>query len=243
MTDNQYASTVSETALAAENTSIESAPPAAAQPAWHLDDNTPGQGNRPDWLPAKYNKASDVAKAYTELEKRLGGFTGAPESYDLSAIEVDDSAMIMQEMTAVAKELNMSQEGFNKFIGRLHSAVETESAMTIDSEVKKLGTDGERMLKEYQNWTKNYLKPEEAEVVKEWITNAESLQVFNRMMAHTHMASVPTSSTMGNANHFESVAALRAELTANVKRYDTDKAYQRDFSSRLARAVQREGGG
>lgn len=243
MTESQYAPQVSETAIAAQNTSVESPPPEPEQPSWAIDDNTPGQGARPDWLPTKYNKVADVAKAYTELEKRLGGFTGAPENYDLSGLEVDGDALLVKEMTAVAKELNMSQDGFNKFLGRLHSAVETETEMTIDHEVKKLGKDGERMLTEYQNWTKNYLKPEEAEVVKEWITNAESLQVFNRMMAHTHMAAVPTSQSIGMANNFESVASLRAELTANVQRYDTDKAYQRDYSARLARAVQREGGG
>lgn len=244
MTDeSQYAPQLSETAIAAQNTSVESAQPVAEQPSWYIDENIPGQGARPEWLPQKYQKVADVAKAYTELEKRLGGFTGAPETYDVSHLEVDGDALLVKEMTSVAKELNMSQDGFNKFIGRLQSAVETEGAMHIDEEVKKLGKDGERMLTEYKNWTSNHLKPEEAEVVKEWVTNAESLQVFNKLMAHTHMASVPTSQTMSMANNFESVQALREELTANIKRYDSDRAYQRDFSARMARAVQREGGG
>jgi len=244
MTDNQYAPVVSETATAAENGSIESAPPPASNtPDWYLDENTPGQGNRPDWMPGKFHKASDLGKAYSELEKRLGGFTGAPEAYDVSSLEIEGDTLLLNEMTAVAKELNMSQEGFNKFIGRLASASETENNMHLEEQVKRLGKDGERQLVEFKNWTKNYLKPEEGEVVKEWVKSAEDLQVFNRMMAHTHMSQVPTSNSMNMANSFEDVKALRQELVKNIKRYDTDKAYQRDFSARMARAVTREGGG
>lgn len=42
------------------------------EPSWWLDDNTPGSGDRPDWLPSQFKKASDVAKSYQELQKRFG---------------------------------------------------------------------------------------------------------------------------------------------------------------------------
>lgn len=210
------------------------------EPSWFLDDSTPGQGPRPDWLPSKYKKVSDLAKSYSEAEKRLGGFTGAPEAYDLASLELDGEQHLVKELTAVAKELNMSQEGLNKFLGRFTSAHETESQMHLDEQVKKLGKDGERMLTEFNNWSKDHLQAEEQEVIKDWVRSAEDLQVFNKLMAHTHMSKVPTGQTMSMANHFESVQELRNEMVKNIERYNKDAAYRKDYSSRLERAVSRE---
>lgn len=242
MTDKTYEPELSHTIEQQANQAVESAPP-STEPAWFLDDNTPGNGARPDWLPAKYKKASDVGKAYSELEKRLGGFTGAPDKYDVASLELDEGALIVKEMMEVGKELNMSQEAFNKFIGRLASANETESNSHLEEQIEKMGKDGQRMLVEYKNWTKDYLKPEEREVVSDWVKTADDLKVFNRMMAHTHMSAVPTAQSMNMANNFESVKDLRAELSKNIDRYDKDKNYQKDWSSRMNKAVTREGGG
>lgn len=230
MTDERYLPTESMTAQQAPANTL------PIEPEWYLDDNTPGQGSRPEWMPTKYKRASDVGKAYSELEKKLGSFTGAPESYDLSGLELDSEQHTVKELTAVAKELNMSQEGLQKFLGRLTSAQETESAVHMEEQVKALGPDGERMLVEYKNWSKDYLKPEEREVVTEWVKTADDLKVFNRMMAHTHMSAVPTTATMNMANNFETVKELRAELVKNVERFDRDKNYQKDWSARMAKA-------
>ena len=48
--------------------------------AWNLNDTTPGTGEKPAWFKAeKYKNVSEQAKAYTELEKTLGAFVGAPK--------------------------------------------------------------------------------------------------------------------------------------------------------------------
>lgn len=208
-------------------------------PDWFLDDNTPGVGQRPDWLPSQFKKVSDVGKSYVELQKKLGSFTGAPEKYDLSQLELDESQLLVKEMVSVAKELNMSQEGLNKFIGRIASATATQDEMYLDEQVKSLGKDGERMLVEYKNWTRDYLKPEVREVVSEWIKTADDLKAFNHLMAHTHMSAVPTTQSMAYANRFEGVKELRNELAKNIDRFKTDRAYQQDWSARMRRAHER----
>lgn len=240
MTD-KYAPQQSVTAIQHENPAVESPRPTPAEPDWYLDENTPGEGARPDWLPPKFKRASDLGKSYSEAEKRLGAFTGAPDEYDIEGLGLDGDGLLVKELTTVAREMNMSQEGLGKFLGRIQSASETENSMHLDEQVKRMGKDGERMLVEFKNWTTSYLKPEETEVVKEWVRSADDLKVFNRMMAHTHMGTVPTSQSTGLANSFESVATLRAEMAKNVNRYQSDRAYQKDFSSRMARAVEREG--
>jgi|SRR6266850_397932 len=233
---NPYAPTVSHTA---DTQPAET--PASSEPLWHLDDNTPGQGDRPEWMPSKFKKVSDVGRAYQELEKKLGAFTGAPDTYELGDLDLDGDQHLVKEMTSVAKEMNMSQEGLNKFLGRLASATEAESQVHLDEQVKALGKDGERMLVEFKNWQKDYFKPEEREVVSEWVRTADDLKVFNRIMAHTHMSTVPTANTPQRS--VETVSELRTELAKNIDRYDRDKTYQKDWSSRMGRAVQREGGG
>jgi hypothetical protein len=210
------------------------------EPTWYLDDNTPGTGARPDWLPAKYKKVSDVGRAYGELEKKLGGFTGAPESYDIASLELDANDPTVQALADVGKKHNMNQEAFQEMVGRLVSIQETTEQMNIDAEVQKLGKDGERMLTEYKNWVKDYLPAAEREVVGNWIKTADDLKAFNKMMAHTHLSQVPTHETMHMANKFEGVQDLRGELVKNKSRFDTDATYRKDWQSRMARAVMRE---
>lgn len=216
--------------------------PEPNEPSWYLDDNTPGVGERPDWMPVKYKKASDVGKAYQELEKKLGAFTGAPERYDLSKLEIDENDLIVKELSAVAQEMNMSQEGLEKFMGRFASAADTANGSYLEEQVARLGKDGERELVQFKNALKDNFVPEEAELVKDWVRTADDLRVFNRIMAHSKMSVVPTQHTMAMANHFESEADLRKELNKNVQRYDSDKAYQKDWSNRMAMAVKRERG-
>ena len=235
---SQYAPQISETATQALSSVTESTP-ATNEPAWYLDDNTPGAGARPDWLPTKYKKASDVAKAYSELEKRLGAFTGAPDNYDLSSLELDQEQFVVKELTRVGKELNMSQDGLQKILGTLASAYETESEMHLTEQVKKLGQDGERRLTAFKNWTNDYLKPEEREIVSEWVKTAEDLQTIERIMAHTTMTDVPTTQSMNMANNFETVSELKAEMVTNISRFDSDAAYRKDWQKRMEAAHRR----
>lgn len=239
MTDNvnPYAAQPSHTQEKQE--AIESAKPEPEKP-WFIDEGVPGQGARPSWMPEKFEKLSDIEKARASLESRMGSFTGAPEKYDVAALELDEADPTVVALADVSKELGMSQDGFNKLIGRLTSIQETEKNINLEEQVSKMGKDGERMLTEFKNWTRDYMKPHEVEVVKEWVKTSDDLKVFNRMMAHTHMSQVPTMQSMQIANQFESVQALRAELTKNISKYENDKNYRADYSARLTRAVARE---
>jgi hypothetical protein len=230
---------MSEEGTSTESTVTESAPP-SNEPSWWIDDNTPGQGERPSWLPPKYKKVSDLGHGYLEAEKRLGAFTGAPEEYNLGDLELDESQLVVQELKAVGKELNMSEEGLKKFLGRLHTAVETETEANLEEQIKKLGKDGERVLKQYQNTIKDYFSPEEAEVAKGWIRSAEDLQLFNKLTSQSTRSAVPTSQSVALANNHETVADLRQELVGNIQKFENDKNYQKNWSKRMEQAVARE---
>src|SRR5690349_17470972 len=52
---------------------------------WYYSDGIKGDGAKPDWFKGdKYKTVTDQAKAYTDIEKKLGAFKGAPEKYDLA---------------------------------------------------------------------------------------------------------------------------------------------------------------
>ncbi len=220
--------------------SVETPRPTSDEPTWWIDDNTPGQGERPAWLPPKYKKVSDLGNGYMEAEKRLGAFTGAPEEYNLGDLEIDESQLVIQELKAVGKELHMSEEGMKKFLGRLSTAVETESEANLEDQIKKLGKDGERLLVQYKNLTKDYFAPEEAEIVKGWVRTADDLKMINKLMASTTRSAVPTSQSVALANNHESMADLRNELVTNVQKFDNDKNYQKNWSKRMNAAYERE---
>lgn len=222
-----------------ESGAVESSQP-TSEPSWWIDDNTPGHGERPAWLPPKYKKVSDLGQGYLEAEKRLGAFTGAPEEYNLADLEIDESQLVIQEIKAVGKELNMSEEGLKKFLGRLSTAVETETEANLEEQVKKLGKDGERLLTQYKNLTQDYFAPEEAEIVKGWVRTADDLKMINKLMASTSRSAVPTSQSVALANNHESVADLRNELTANIQKFESDRNYQKNWSKRMEQAVARE---
>lgn len=230
---------MSENESTPENQPSESNP-TNNEPQWYIDERTPGIGTRPDWLPPKFQKLSDVEKARSELEKRLGGFTGAPDKYDVTSLEIDEADPTIQTLMEVGKKHNMNQEVFQDVVGRLMSIQEVQEQAHLDDQLKQMGKDGERMLVEYKNWTKDYLQPEEREVVTNWVKTADDLKVFNTMMAHTHMSKVPTANTMHVSNRFETMAELKSEMTKNLDKFRNDRGYQKDWSNRMKNAWERE---
>lgn len=210
------------------------------EPAWKIDANTPGNGDRPSWLPPKYGSAEDLGKGYAELEKKLGTFTGAPEKYDLSALKVDESQLLIQEMVAVGKELNMSQDGLAKFIGRIANASETMDESYLQDEVKKLGKEAETELLQFQNFVADRVGENEKAVIGDWIKTADDLKVFNKLVATSSYSAVPGNSAMHLANAHETVQSLRQEMVENIDKYNGDSKYRANYSKRLMQAVARE---
>jgi hypothetical protein len=90
--------------------------------------------DRPEWLPEKFKSPESMAEAYKNLESKFGGFTGAPEDYELTVPEgvdfqfYEDSEYGVNTFKEFAKETNMSQETFSKAMdfyinSRAHDAI------------------------------------------------------------------------------------------------------------------------
>ncbi len=90
---------------------------------------------RPEWLPEKFKTPEAMVDSYKSLESRMGSFTGAPEGdYDLALPEgfedfsfYEGTEHDIKAFSEMAKELNMSQDGFNKVLD-LYVKSESERA-------------------------------------------------------------------------------------------------------------------
>jgi len=107
---------------------------------YFLTEGIKGTGNTPEWFKAdKYKSIADQAKAYTELEKRFGGFKGAPkDGYQApEGIEADDA--LFAELKTFAEETNMSQDAFDRAWDLLQAQSEAVEEVSLEAEMAKLG--------------------------------------------------------------------------------------------------------
>lgn len=200
---------------------------------WFWSENVPGEGPRPDFLPEKFKSVADAAKARGELEKKLGAFTGAPEEYKVDHLELDPEQHTLKEIMGLSKELNMSQDGFDKLVGKLMNAQEAENTVSLEDEVAALGEEGPRLMRQYKNFRDNHLQPEEQELVKGWIKSADDLKAFNDLVKGVYAKRLPTDNGMYLANSNETKETIQAEMTKNLERYRNDSVYRQDIRNRL----------
>ena len=175
------------------------------------------EGERPEWLKEKYSSVDDQAKAYAELEKKFGGFTGAPDEYELSLPEdvegeFDMEDPRMQWFQQAAKESNMSQDTFTQM---LHGWVEHEAKATEfdrESEVKALGNNAQGRLKDLADWGNANLDPEQYEGFKALASSAMGVGVLEALVNKTREGAIPRSnSTVQTGETPESLQKLIAD--------------------------------
>lgn len=124
--------------------------------------------SRPEWLPEKYNSGEDLAKAYKELESKLGtkeedirsriieeiqseAFSDRPESagdYQLPE-SIDDSAAVDNKLLSWWAEHSFengySQEEFEKGIA-MYAETMNGSMPDIEAEAKMLGDNADQRI-------------------------------------------------------------------------------------------------
>ena len=172
-----------------EETLIEEAPVTEEVVEERTDDEITFE--KPEWLKEKYNTVEDQAKAYGELEKKFGGFTGAPdEDYELTVPEGINGEFDMEDprigwFQEVAKNSNMSQETFTQM---LHGWVQQETQGmegAREAEIEALGTNAQNRLKDLGDWGAANLKPEEYEGFKMLASTAAGVQTLEALVAKT----------------------------------------------------------
>ncbi len=209
---------------------------------WYYDHNLKGDGVRPDWFKGdKYKTVTDQAKAYSEVEKKLGAFKGAPEKYDLAIadypdLKFSDEDPLIKDFIESAKANGVSQEYVTELLGVYAQAL-TQGVPDPDAEMKKIGVNAEQDLQILSQWAGNVLSQEEFGVFKNLVTTADAFRVFDKLR-NAGVAPEVTETNKNNA--FESKEQVLAMI--NDPRYDQDEAFRAEVRAKLSRAMAREGG-
>jgi len=165
---------------------------------WYFDENTPGQGEKPEWFKSdKYKSISEQARAYPELEKKYGAFTGAPEEYQLTELKdelkerglsIDSEDPAFLKAKEYAKQMNMNQEGFSQLLN-LYGETMAAEAMALEdlkkAEMQKLGTSADSRLQNLDSWATANLDPEMVDAFRSLAVSADSVGMLEKMVAMT----------------------------------------------------------
>ena len=89
---------------------VDEATPELGEGEYFLTEGIKGSGDAPEWYRAdKYKSIADQARGYSELEKRFGGFKGAPKDGYQAPENVDEDDALYEELKTFAQDTNMSQ--------------------------------------------------------------------------------------------------------------------------------------
>lgn len=208
--------------------------------AWYLDEGIPGTGNRPDWLESKYNKVSDQAKAYKEVERKLGAqSSAAPEDYEwgeyANNFEIENPHM--SDLKNKARELRLSQEAFQQLIDPI--AKYQQSLMpNTDEEIKKLGEHAQAKINTVNTWATNHLSDRALETLGRISQTADVVEMIDeiRQLHHQTMSKVPTNMTNISKAVVISPESVQQEIVTNYAKYQEDPRYRQEMQMKLKQA-------
>jgi hypothetical protein len=209
----------------------------SGEPSWFYDENTPGVGERPEWLKDKYKSAADQAKAYNELDKKLGKFKGAPDEYDLSLPDLPDFQFeegdpVLGEFLDFAKESNASQEFVTK---ALEHYVKAQQFYAPDpqEELQKLGANAQVEISQLTEWAGQRLNKEEFDVFKNMITTADSFRVIQKLRRVS--TSSPEIAVNKNVRSEPQVSEREVMELIGDERFNTDPLFRKEVEQKAAK--------
>lgn len=205
---------------------------------WYLDENLPGNGDKPEWLIEKFKSAADQAKAYVELEKKLGAFKGAPEEYvleiedpELEGVKFDKENPVLQDFLKVAKEQGVSQE-FVETMLKTHAKIQKMQQPNFEKEMEKLGVNGKQDLQLLLQWGSNNLSKDELQTFKNMVRTADDVRVFEKIR---RLATRAETQPSNQRTHVESPDKIKRMI--HDPRYETDPVFRDEVRAKLAQVL------
>tara|TARA_R100001082_G_scaffold77065_1_gene44944 strand:- start:10791 stop:11534 length:744 start_codon:yes stop_codon:yes gene_type:complete len=208
------------------------------------------ENQRPEWLPEKFKNVEDLAKAYGELESKLGSSNNeiqetqqtntTPQFFGENAEkytnEFTQNGNLSEESIKEITESGIPREYVDAYI-KGQQAMAQQSLTTVYNEV-----GGEESYKGMMTWAEENLSETE---INAYNNAVESGDMDTAMMAvrglHARFGQTNGQSPsllQGNAGSKSSTSAYRslAELTKDMRdpRYEKDPAYRQDVQNRLA---------
>jgi len=213
---------------------VDAAEPTLSEGEYFLSDNVKGVGEMPEWYKAdKYKSVAEQAKAYTELEKKFGGFTGAPkDGYALyDGVESDDA--LWGELVEFGNSTNMSQSALNQAWELLTAQEQAIEEVSVEAEMAKLGDNAVERIKVVEQYMKNNLDADTYEELRYAVNSAESVQLIEALIKSTAPAKLPID------GYVEPGGLEWADIEAEMFRKDENGNLLRSVDMNHERKIQR----
>jgi len=218
------------------------APVESGSSEWFFAEGVKGEGDKPEWMKDKYKTMAEQAKAYGELEKKFGEMRGAPkDGYNLDGIEgFDKDDPILSQFSETFKELNLSQEGFERVFQEFNSVQSNMIQADVEAEMKKLGPNAKSEVTQINSWIDNTFDEQTAATVRAWVATADDMRALQALRSFQPRSAIPSQSDALRVGSFETSKELKAEMSSNWNRYKDDEGYRKSMMSRMTDAVKRE---
>ena len=213
-----------------------------------IGENTDNEEEYPDWLPDKFKSPEDLAKAYAELEKKLGETPEedkgkdpyeppAPMDYNALTTEYWEDGQLSDKSYE-----NLEKMGIPKDIVDAHivgqKAVVNEVKNTVFKEV-----GGEAQYLDMMSWAQDNLSESEVAIYDQSV-NSNSLDqtLYAVKGLHARYASeegvepalVQGDSTPSSSGVYASAAEVKRDMSD--RRYSTDPAFREKVARKLTKS-------
>ena len=218
------------------------------------------QGERPEWLPEKFNSPEDLARAYSSLESKLGSAEDTGKTEDLPPTEAPTESQVgqteaIQSASAEWQEKgelsNTTYEALSKAGLRrelVDSYIEGQNALiTAEEESLMAVAGGKEAYSAMAEWASEELSETQLEAYNKAIESGSNeqaqLAVDWLKSKHSEANGVNPSLMQGKTQGpsslpFESraqvLAAMAERDATGKKKYEVDPAYRKEVERRLA---------
>jgi len=209
-------------------------------------DNQPSE--RPEWLPEKFKTPEDLAKSYTELEKKLSSPTEETTEEQAPAEEITQV-----EFNKFAEEFSekgeLSTDSFSELekMGYPKEMVETyikgmQASEAADSDAVMQVAGGADGYKELTDWARDNMEARELELYNQMVgtgTDNAKMAVEWLMSKREVAGGIEPNLLSGRATGApKQEYRSTAEVVSDMKdpRYATDPAFRQDVENKLARS-------
>ena len=213
------------------------------------------QSERPEWLPEKFNSPEDLAKSYTELEKKLSAPKDDPPTDDATTDDTptEDKENTGPDFAKFSEEYAnggaLSDDSFAELeqMGYPKAMVETylagmQTNQEADASTVMAVAGGEDGYKDLTDWARDNMAANELEVYNQMVatgTDNAKMAVEWMMSKREAAGDVEPNLVSGKAqaaskDEFRSTAQVVAAM--KDPRYGKDAAYTKDVEQKLGRS-------
>ena len=217
-------------------------------------------GDRPAWLPEKFKSAEDMAKAYSELEGKLGAQSGdipavpaadaVPPSEEVEAALANGGLSLTEFSTEYDTKGSLSPEsyaklaaaGFDKALVDSYVAGQEAKASLHTADLKSTA-GGAEAYEKMVNWAKASMTPAEVDAYNLSVssTNVDAAKLAISGLKSRYEAAngrEPKLHMGGNTASDSNVYESRTEITTAMKdpRYAKDPAYRQKVIDKVQRS-------